>query len=247
MVHPCNKENSKSNDTSNTGRVRIKLPIMMMLQRMLSRSFLQNLNGRIVPQKKGSFRRKDFELSSSIVSATIMLSCGGYVAWSSNEDVPLIRFPLSINKSKLEYHPNNIIDSDDDDEEEDDDTTDVINWSGTHKVTIANKNYWEPESIEEVERIVKSCHERGQTVRPIGSSLSPNGIALNRDGMISMANVDKILKVDTKNRTITVEAGIPVRQVCADVCLFDRLSSSPFLFDSFVFTLCLRSTFLFRS
>ena len=209
---------------------------MMMLQRMLSRSFLQNLNGRLVPKKKGSFRRKDFELSSSIVSATIMLSCGGYVAWSSNEDVPLIRFPLSINKSKLEYHPNNIIDSDDDDEEEDDDTTDVINWSGTHKVTIANKNYWEPESIEEVERIVKSCHERGQTVRPIGSSLSPNGIALNRDGMISMANVDKILKVDTKNRTITVEAGIPVRQVCADVCLFDRLSSSPFLFDSFVFT-----------
>lgn len=183
----------------------------MMLQRMMSRSFLQNLNGRIVPKKKGSFRRKGFELSSSIVSATIMLSCGGYVAWSSNEDVPLIRFPLSINKSKLEYHPNNIIDSDDDDEE--DDTTDVINWSGTHKVTIANKNYWEPESIEEVERIVKSCHERGQTVRPIGSSLSPNGIALNRDGMISMANVDKILKVDTKNRTITVEAGIPVRQV----------------------------------
>lgn len=185
----------------------------MMLQRMMSRSFLQNLNGRIVPKKKGSFRRKGFELSSSIVSATIMLSCGGYVAWSSNEDVPLIRFPLSINKSKLEYHPNNIIDSDDDDDEEDDDTTDVINWSGTHKVTIANKNYWEPESIEEVERIVKSCHERGQTVRPIGSSLSPNGIALNRDGMISMANVDKILKVDTKNRTITVEAGIPVRQV----------------------------------
>lgn len=186
---------------------------------MMSRSFLQNLNGRIVPmfellrKKKGSFRRKGFELSPSIASATIMLSCGGYVAWSSNEDVPLIRFPLSINKSKLEYHPNNIIDSDDDDEEEDDDTTDVINWSGTHKVTIANKNYWEPESIEEVERIVKSCHERGQTVRPIGSSLSPNGIALNRDGMISMANVDKILKVDTKNRTITVEAGIPVRQV----------------------------------
>lgn len=192
---------------------------MMMLQRMMSRSFLQNLNGRIVPmfellrKKKGSCRRKGFELSSSIVSATIMLSCGGYVAWSSYEDVPLIRFPLSINKSKLEYHPNNIIDSDDDEEEEDDDTTDVINWSGTHKVTIANKNYWEPESIEEVERIVKSCHERGQAVRPIGSSLSPNGIALNRDGMISMANVDKILKVDTKNRTITVEAGIPVRQV----------------------------------
>jgi L-galactono-1,4-lactone dehydrogenase len=97
--------------------------------------------------------------------------------------------------------------------EDDDETTDVINWSGTHKVTIANKNYWEPESIEDVEKIVKDCHQRGQTVRPIGSSLSPNGIALNGDGMISMANVDRVLEVDTQNQTITVEAGISVSKV----------------------------------
>eukprot|EP00536_Pseudo-nitzschia_multiseries_P007704 jgi/Psemu1/296668/fgenesh1_pm.183_\ len=95
----------------------------------------------------------------------------------------------------------------------DDGTTDVINWSGTHKVTVANKNYWEPESVEEVEKIVEDCHKRGQTVRPIGSSLSPNGIALNKDGMISMANMDRVLEIDTENRTITVEAGIPVREV----------------------------------
>jgi FAD binding domain len=94
-----------------------------------------------------------------------------------------------------------------------DDTTDIINWSGTHKVTVANKNYWEPDSVQEVEQIIRECHQRGQPVRPIGSSLSPNGIALNAAGMISMANVDRVLEVDTKNRTITVEAGITVNKV----------------------------------
>ena len=98
-------------------------------------------------------------------------------------------------------------------EESEDETTDVINWSGTHQVNVANKHFFEPESIEEVEKIVKDCQERGQTVRPLGSSLSPNGVALNKDGMISMANLDKVLEIDTENRTITVEAGIPVREV----------------------------------
>lgn len=96
---------------------------------------------------------------------------------------------------------------------DDNETTDVINWSGTHKVTVANANFWEPESISEVEAIVQACHARGQTVRPLGSSLSPNGIALNEKGMISMANVDRVLEIDTKNSTITVEAGIPVSKV----------------------------------
>jgi hypothetical protein len=116
------------------------------------------------------------------------------------------------------------------------DTTDVINWSGTHKVTVSNKNYWEPESVQDVERIIKECHERGQPVRPIGSSLSPNGIAMNAAGMISMASVDRVLEVDTKNLTVTVEAGITVSKVahfdghfCCNDCFkvnFRTLTSS---------------------
>lgn len=94
-----------------------------------------------------------------------------------------------------------------------DETTDVINWSGTHKVTVSNANFWEPESVSEVEKIIRLCHQQGKTVRPLGSSLSPNGIALNEKGMISMANVDQVLDIDTKNRTITVEAGITVSKV----------------------------------
>jgi L-galactono-1,4-lactone dehydrogenase len=92
-------------------------------------------------------------------------------------------------------------------------TTDVINWSGTHRISIDNDKLWEPETVEEVEAFVKECHRRGQAIRPIGSSLSPNGIALNSEGMIQMANIDRVLEIDTENQTITVEAGITVQRV----------------------------------
>jgi L-galactono-1,4-lactone dehydrogenase len=98
-------------------------------------------------------------------------------------------------------------------EAEDDKTTKVINWSGTHSVNVSNEHYWEPETVEQVEAIIKECHSKGQAVRPLGSSLSPNGIALHSEGMISMAYLDKVLDIDTKNNTVTVEAGITVNNV----------------------------------
>lgn len=96
---------------------------------------------------------------------------------------------------------------------EEDETTEVLNWSGTHQVSVKNKNLWEPETVEEVEAIVRECHSRGQTIRPLGSSLSPNGIALNSEGMISIVNLDKVLDIDTEKKTITVQAGITVNNV----------------------------------
>ena len=125
------------------------------------------------------------------------------------------------------------------DDNEEEETTDVINWSGTHSVTVKNKNYFEPETVEEVEAIVKKCNETKQTVRPLGTSLSPNGIALNEEGMIIMANIDEVLDIDTKNRTVTVQAGITVQRVrsCGDHAKLPRARrflSSIFLTRSFI-------------
>jgi L-galactono-1,4-lactone dehydrogenase len=94
-----------------------------------------------------------------------------------------------------------------------DETTTVINWSGTHSIEVANKNYFEPETIAELEEIVANCHKKGQPIRPVGSALSPNAISFNSGGMISMMNLDRIIKVDTDNMTVTVEAGARVSQV----------------------------------
>jgi L-galactono-1,4-lactone dehydrogenase len=91
--------------------------------------------------------------------------------------------------------------------------TTILNCSGTHAVDVLNQNYWEPESVQDVERIVKHCHERGQPIRPLGSALSPNGIAFHPGGMISMENLDQVLAIDTEQRTVAVQAGARVSQV----------------------------------
>jgi L-galactono-1,4-lactone dehydrogenase len=104
---------------------------------------------------------------------------------------------------------------------EEDATTLLLNWSGTHAVSVPNERYWEPESIAEVEFIVEACHKAGQAVRPIGSALSPNGIAFQPDGMMCLANLDQVLEVhipapdDTEGScaTVTVQAGARVSQV----------------------------------
>jgi hypothetical protein len=92
-------------------------------------------------------------------------------------------------------------------------TTTLLNWSGTHAVNVRNDSYWEPETAEELEAIVKHCHERHKPVRPLGSALSPNGIGFHPGGMVSLTNLDKIIEVDKDAMTVTVQAGARVSQV----------------------------------
>jgi len=101
----------------------------------------------------------------------------------------------------------------DDDKDDDDDTTTVMNWSGTHSVNVPNDSYYEPETVQELEQIVQECHRKGKPIRPIGSALSPNAIGFREAGMVSLANLDKIIKVDKENMTVTVQAGARVSQV----------------------------------
>lgn len=60
----------------------------------------------------------------------------------------------------------------------------------------------------QVNRLFAGCR-----IRPVGTALSPNGIAMCEEGMVSLTHVDKILKVDKDKMTVTVEAGARVSQV----------------------------------
>eukprot|EP00977_Amphora_coffeiformis_P026794 scaffold30342_cov157-Amphora_coffeaeformis.AAC.1 len=101
----------------------------------------------------------------------------------------------------------------DDEDEDEDASTVLLNWSGTHAVTVPNTKYHEPESIAEVEAIVAECHKIGQAVRPLGSALSPNAIGFNNEGMLCMSNLDHIVEVDLDKSEVTVQAGARVAQV----------------------------------
>lgn len=88
---------------------------------------------------------------------------------------------------------------------------DLLNWSGTHKVTT--NRYFQPENIEELKAIVSHAHHTGQKLRPVGSALSPNGLPFSPGGMVSLASMDSILNIDTKTNRVTVQAGARVNQV----------------------------------
>lgn len=89
----------------------------------------------------------------------------------------------------------------------------VTNWSGTH--TVKPKRYFEPESEQEVEAFVKAASDADQRLRVVGSALSPNGLGLCSEGMLSMALLDRVVKVDQDKQQVTVQAGCRV-QALAD-------------------------------
>ena len=78
---------------------------------------------------------------------------------------------------------------------DDEDSTNILNWSGTHSVELAPGTYHEPESVDELVQLVSNAYKTGQHIRPVGSALSPNGIAFDSRGMVSLSNLDKIIKV----------------------------------------------------
>ncbi|KAK7278936.1 hypothetical protein RJT34_23976 [Clitoria ternatea] len=87
----------------------------------------------------------------------------------------------------------------------------VSNWSGTHEVQT--RNFHQPETLDQLERVVKDAQESKTRIRPVGSGLSPNGIGLSRAGMVNLALMDKILEVDKQKKTVRVQAGIRVQQL----------------------------------
>lgn len=87
----------------------------------------------------------------------------------------------------------------------------LSNWSGTHSVTALR--VFSPESQAQLEELVAWATKNKQKIRPVGTSLSPNGLALERRGMLSMAQLDGIVKVEPRAGTVTVQAGARVSQI----------------------------------
>ncbi|KAL7545620.1 hypothetical protein ACHAWF_008971 [Thalassiosira exigua] len=95
----------------------------------------------------------------------------------------------------------------------DEDRTKILNWSGTHSVELAQGDYHEPETMDELVQLVSRAYREGRHIRPVGSALSPNGLAFDSRGMVGLSNLDRILKIDKEGLTVTVEAGARVSQV----------------------------------
>ena len=76
------------------------------------------------------------------------------------------------------------------------------NWAGNIEFSTDNVHY--PESIAEVQRVVKSSKK----IRAIGSRHSFNRIADSDSNQISLSGLNKIISLDKEAHKVTVEGGI---------------------------------------
>lgn len=87
----------------------------------------------------------------------------------------------------------------------------ITNWSGSE--SCKPLKVYQPNSQQEVLRLLQHLHAYRQRARPIGTSLSPNGIGMNaNDSLISVSHLDSI-EVDPVNKLVTVGAGVRVSEV----------------------------------
>lgn len=98
-----------------------------------------------------------------------------------------------------------------DDSSDDPDENLMLNYSGTHAIVPGVLH--RPDNQQELEQIVSHAHKAGTSIRPVGTFLSPNGIASSDGGMVAMSNLDRIINVDSERQEITVEGGVVVSTV----------------------------------
>ena len=72
-----------------------------------------------------------------------------------------------------------------------------------------------PESVEQVQAVLKICQQTGTPIVPRGAGTSLSGGAMpHKDGVVlSLARFNKILQIDADNRTARVQAGVRNLQI----------------------------------
>lgn len=72
-----------------------------------------------------------------------------------------------------------------------------------------------PKTPEQVSEILRLCHKHGQTVVPHGglTGLVDGAVTHADDVILSLQQLDQIEDVDPVNRTMTVQAGVPLERV----------------------------------
>ena len=83
----------------------------------------------------------------------------------------------------------------------------------TSRTRTAPGTYHKPKTVTDLVALVDWAYHAGRHICPVGSALSPNGLAFNRRGMAGLSNLDNILDINKENMTVTVKARACVLQV----------------------------------
>lgn len=87
------------------------------------------------------------------------------------------------------------------------------NWAKTE--SCKPELYFEPATVDEIRQILqKACADK-KRVKIAGVGHSPSNITCTNDYMISLSKFTRVLDIDTKNHTITVEGAMWLRELNA--------------------------------
>ena len=78
----------------------------------------------------------------------------------------------------------------------------LTNWAGN--LTYSTDNVFYPKSVEEIQELVKKTNK----LKGLGSQHCFNTIADSKDNLLSLKNLNKVISLDEKAKTVTVESGI---------------------------------------
>lgn len=67
---------------------------------------------------------------------------------------------------------------------------------------VKRRRLFHPENEAEVEAFVRAAHGAGQRLRVAGSALSPNGLCLSDEGMMTLGLLDRVLSVDKDKQQV---------------------------------------------
>jgi L-gulonolactone oxidase len=87
------------------------------------------------------------------------------------------------------------------------------NWNGQVSYGVDDADFKMPETIEDVQAIVKAAYETNQKVTVIGAMHSTTECMVGTGVIISMKNMARVLSVDDENLTVTVQAAVTLHQL----------------------------------
>jgi alditol oxidase len=82
------------------------------------------------------------------------------------------------------------------------------NWARNYTYSAAR--WHDPKTVEHVQELVRRCNK----LKALGTRHSFNGIADTIEDIISLEHFDRVVDLDRKRRTVTVEAGVRYGQLC---------------------------------
>eukprot|EP00188_Purpureofilum_apyrenoidigerum_P001873 Plantae.Rhodophyta-Purpureofilum_apyrenoidigerum.ctg2084.p1 GENE.Plantae.Rhodophyta-Purpureofilum_apyrenoidigerum.ctg2084~~Plantae.Rhodophyta-Purpureofilum_apyrenoidigerum.ctg2084.p1 ORF type:complete len:633 (-),score=97.27 Plantae.Rhodophyta-Purpureofilum_apyrenoidigerum.ctg2084:1199-2950(-) len=83
----------------------------------------------------------------------------------------------------------------------------LTNRWGTETVQLRQKEVLVPENEDDAILLVQAAKKKNHNMRCVGASLSPNLIVSPKRYIVNMKNLCNIVKIDKKNRLVTVQAG----------------------------------------